>query len=121
MARSEKRELVWAEMQVLERLGLGRREIKTERDKFVLRVNHPRATRLTTVPEADGFIRSEAGSLLFRKASVSFLHALPAMLRDNAVQSEKGVSFRWSKLSDDDIRLLFAIVRNLADLGAPAA
>ena len=84
-------------------------------------MNHPRATRLTTVPEADGFIRSEAGSLLFRKASVSFIHALPSTLRDSSVQSEKGVSFRWSKLSDDEIRQLFAIVRRLADLGEPAA
>jgi hypothetical protein len=121
MVRSTLRELVWAEMQKLQALGLGVREIKTNRDKFVLHAGHPNATKLATLPEAEGYIRSEPGSLLFRKASFSFQQALPRELRAKATKSDKGLSFHWRDLSDDDIRTLFTIVRQLAGLEPPAA
>lgn len=120
MPRSDKRELVWSEMAQLERLGIGHREIVSDkRDKFLVSTLHPRVSKLTTQPDAEGFIRSDTGSLLFRKASLSLKLGLPSALKAKAMESTKGLEFRWPALEEPDIRSLFATVRELA--GAPSA
>lgn len=120
MPRSEKRELVWSEMAQLERLGIGRREIVSDkRDKFMVNTLHPRVTKLTTQPDAEGFIRSDTGSLLFRNASMSLKIGLPSAAKAKAMKSTKGLEFRWPDLDESDVRTLFATVRDLA--GASSA
>jgi hypothetical protein len=115
MARPEKREIVWTKLAELERQGLGRREIVSDkRDKFMVNTMHPRVTRLTTQPDAEGFIRSDTGSLLFRNASASIRMGLPPALKAKAMKSNKGLEFRWSDLEESDIRSLFTIIKDLA-------
>jgi hypothetical protein len=55
MPRSGKREIVWAEVALLERQGLGRPEIvSSKRDKFMIN------TRLTTQPDGEDFIHGRS-------------------------------------------------------------
>ena len=112
MARSEKRVIVWTEMLALQKAGLGQREIVSDqRDKFVLNTEHPVVSRLTSQPEADGFIRSDKNSLLFRNASASLRAAVPLPLRAQAKKSKKGLEFGWGVLENADVRALFSTVR----------
>jgi hypothetical protein len=115
MSRTEKRGIVWTEMGRLQELRLGRRVIVSDqRDKFVLEATHPAAARLTTQPNADGFIRSDRGGLLFRNASASLRGSVPSSMRADAMASSKGLEFRWTALDNASIRTLFDVVRKLA-------
>ena len=112
MARSEKRGIVWTEMLALQQTGLGRREVVSDqRDKFVLNTEHPAASRLTSRPGANGFIRADKNTLLFRSASASLRAAVPLPLRAHARKSEKGLEFGWSVLENADLRALFSTLR----------
>jgi hypothetical protein len=117
MARPEKRAIVWTEMLALQQTGLGRREIVSDqRDKFVLNSEHLVVPRLTSQPEADGFIRSDESSLLFRNASASLRAAVPLPLRARAKKSKKGLEFGWGVLENADVRALFSALRAHAGL-----
>jgi hypothetical protein len=95
----------------LEELGLGTCvRVSEHRDKFVLRTDLPRGMLLTFQPEANGFIRADAGSLLFRKASGYLRTCVPDALLDRAKTSSKGLEFPWTQIDLADVRLLFAIV-----------
>lgn len=103
--------MVWQEMAELQRLGMGEPVRVSElRDKFVLDVNHDRALALTNIPAADGFVRADTGSLLFRNASTRLRQSVPQDLASRAMASRKGLEFRWTQLNDADIKLLFALV-----------
>jgi hypothetical protein len=102
----------------LQQLGLGRREIVSEdRDKFMIHTVHPRVTRLTTQPDAQGFIRSDGRTLLFRNPSATIKMAMPDSLRSKGKKSKKGLEFSWGMLEEEDIKTPFAVVRDAA--GAP--
>jgi hypothetical protein len=115
------RPIVCDGMDRLERLGLGQRSrVSSSRDKFVLDPGHERAHLLTSRPDADGFIRADEGSLLFRDASDELRSAIPRQLVGRAMQSSsKGLEFRWTQLGPADVRLLFAIVEWLATSHVP--
>lgn len=108
--RSEKRQLVWEELKKLEEMGLGKRiVVSAARDKFQLALGHPASEHLTPRPEADGFIRSDENSLLFRYAVHGFeqLLGFPA----GKFVSNKGVELRWTTLNMAEISRLFEVVR----------
>lgn len=114
-ARTEQRDIVWREMGMLERQGLGIRiQVSAQRDKFVLNAGHPRVHRLTGRPEADGFIRADGRTLLFRDAATTLRDAVPGALRARAIASSKGLEFRWSALDNREIRELFGLLSDLA-------
>lgn len=105
--RSEKRKLAWDEMKALEDRGLGQRQVvSTDRDKFVLDPGHRYAYRLTSRPDANGFIRADSRTLLFRAASDELRQVL-TQPRDMSIPSPKGVEFRWSDLDDAALRRFF--------------
>ena len=115
------RPIVWDGMDRLEKLGLGQRSrVSSSRNKFVLDPNHERAHLLTSRPDANGFIRADEGSLLFRDASAELRGAIPRQLTDRAMQgSKKGLEFRWTQLGPADVRLLFAVVEWMATSQIP--
>ena len=118
MPRTEKRGIAWTQMLALEQAGLGRREpVSDQRDKFILNPAHRAASLLTTRPEADGFVRADKQTLLFRNASASLCAAMPAGLRSKRMTSEKGLEFTWRALENADIRALFTVIR--AHAGVP--
>lgn len=111
----ELRPVVWEEMGALEQLGLGFREhVSAGRDKFVLSATHARATALTDKVEADGFVRADDKSLLFRHASQELRERIPSQIAARAMESDKGLEFRWSQLGPADLRTVFTVVRALA-------
>jgi len=114
MARTEKRGIVWQEMRRLEGLGLGTPEKVSElRDRFVLAPGHPAASKLIS-KSGKGFIRADEGSLLFRNASQAFQSSISSGLRAKAMQSEKGLEFRWTQLSNEEILALLDAVGTFA-------
>jgi hypothetical protein len=115
VVRTEQRGIVWREMGVLEQQGLGTRvQVSAQRDKFVLHPGHPHMWRLTDRPEANGFIRADTRTLLFRDATPTFHQALPGGLRARATASAKGLEFKWRSLGNAEIRELFSLIRKLA-------
>ncbi len=114
--RTELRECVWSEMGLLETAGLGqRKKISELRDKFLLDSHHPSVDLLSDRPEADGFIRADKGSLLFRDATSKFIVCVPQHLKRQAMENaSKGLEFRWTQINGHDIRLLFSLVASLA-------
>jgi len=72
---------------------------------------------LSDRPDADGFVRADENSLLFRNASPAVYDAVPRKLLKRRMDSNKGLEFRWTALSDDDIRMLFECIRWLACTG----
>jgi hypothetical protein len=112
--RSDKRALVWNEMKSLEDSGLGIRQTVSEhRDKFMLDLNHESAYKLSIRPEANGFIRADADTLLFRDAS-NELRQMLTQPQDLSFPSEKGVEFRWSDVDDAALHRIFKQVSSLA-------
>ncbi len=112
-SRSPKQELVWFGMQMLDATGLGEAtEVSEHRDKFVLNPAHSAARRLTDRPEADGFVRSDKDSLLFRHPSNRFRNRLPESLQAKAMpgSQEKGLEFSWSRINENEIGILFRAV-----------
>jgi hypothetical protein len=70
---------------------IGRREIVSDdRDKFMVNTAHPRVNLLTTRSDAEGFIRSDGGSLLFRYPSATIKMRIPESLKLKAKKSPKG-------------------------------
>jgi len=116
MSASERlRPIVRAEMERLEKLGLGTCvKVSDLRDKFVLRDDLARDKLLTFQPEANGFIRADTDSLLFRKASGYLRTCVPGPLLDRAKATTKGLEFLWTQIDHADVRLLFAIVEWIA-------
>lgn len=114
--RDLKREVAWEETKLLEDADLGHREIVSHlRDKFILHTDHPKATTLTSRPEANGFIRADEDTLLFRNASSELRASLPEELMNRSVlRSEKGLEFRWTQIDANDIRRLFEAVRTIS-------
>ncbi len=114
-SRSPLRSLVWGLMERLEDAGLGKREVVSDqRDKFLLDPAHPSVAHVSTRPHADGFIRSDRGSLLFRDANPTLVDAVAARLTARRMQSSKGLEFRWSALDEDAIGGLFRSVEAVA-------
>ncbi|HCY61918.1 MAG TPA: helicase [Oxalobacteraceae bacterium] len=114
-ARSPKRELVWQELKRLEQFGLGRCEIVSpSRDKFVLLDTHPNAARLTLRPKANGFIRADNDSLLFRDAASDLISQIPSALSARRLNGQKGLELRWNALTESDIQDLFHTIQQLA-------
>jgi len=97
-------------MERLAKLGLGRfEEVSDQRDKFLLNEDRSRglATRAT-----NGYVRADRGSLLFRAASLKLREAIPRELAERAMDSRKGLEFRWTRIDENDVRSLFdAVVR----------
>ncbi len=105
--RSDKRTLVWEEMKALEDRGLGQRQVVSmDRDKFMLEPGHRYAYRLTSRPDANGFIRADSRTLLFRAASDELRQVL-TQPQDRSIPSAKGVEFRWSDLDEATLRRFF--------------
>jgi hypothetical protein len=75
---------------------------------------HPRVNLLTTRSDAEGFIRSDGGSLLFRYPSATIKMRIPESLKLKAKKSPKGWHFPWGVLHEADIGALFASVRDTA-------
>lgn len=116
---SEKKKIVLAEMKRLEEMGLGNcGRVSDLRDKFVLNIDHPSAHRLTDRPRANGFIRSDTKTLLFRYASEE-LRARILTQNYDARESSKGLEFRWSTLGPDAISGLFNAVRYISETLTP--
>lgn len=112
--RSVKRQVAWDQMLRLEQDGLGYRErVSLGRDKFVLQQDHPAATLLSRRPEANGFIRADEASLLFRAASDDLRLQLEAIQPLLAMRSDKGFEMRWSTLEARDIERMFELVRSV--------
>ena len=86
-----------------------------QRDKFLLNPSHIAAVRLSDRPDANGFIRSDKGSLLFREASSMLREAVPVAIRVRAITSNKGLEFRWTQLGPTEIDELFAAVLRIAE------
>jgi hypothetical protein len=103
----------------LQELGLGRREIVSDdRDKFMVKTTHPRVARLTTQPDADGFIRSDGRSLLLRNLSATIQMSLPGSLKAKAKKSTRRLEFSWGVLEEAEIGVIFAAVRQAAGVAA---
>lgn len=114
-SRSTKREVAWDEMKILEESGLGYCEVVSDlRDKFMLHADHPKADKLSRRPEANGFIRADENSLLFRDASDELKGLIPTHLLHSAIESGKGLEFKWTAIENADIRSLFYAARSLA-------
>lgn len=113
--RSQLRAFAWEQIKRLERAGLGEAiEVSSLRDKLVLQPGHPAATRLTTDPFANGFVRADTGSLLFRNAAPEFIRAVPRVLVQKRMNSMKGLEFRWTQLSEAEILTLADLVLRFA-------
>jgi hypothetical protein len=98
----------------LEQDGLGYRErVSSGRDKFVLQQDHPAATVLSRRPEANGFIRADDASLLFRAVSDGLRLQLEAIQPLRAMRSDKGFEMRWSALEARDVERMFELVRSM--------
>jgi hypothetical protein len=111
--RSLKRQVVWEEMSRLEDMGLGHREmVSVLRDKFVLDASHSAVTMLTTRPGANGFVRADEDTLLFRAPSENLRHSLTSVKQDLVVNSEKGYELRWSTVDISEIRQMFEAIRS---------
>jgi hypothetical protein len=123
--RTKKREFVWQQMRLPEEAGLGRREeFSQNRDKFILDPENPKAMRLSFKPDAKGgFVRSDNGSLLFRKARPELGARLPEELLNRSMKrkKERGLEFGWGQINESDIKLLFAAVMGLAASQLPDA
>ena len=112
--RTPKRQVVWEEMQRLEDAGLGHREwVSSSRDKFVLDASHPAATALTSRPGANGFVRADDDTLLFRAPSEPLRQGLISIQPLLHSQSDKGYELRWSALDIADIRQMFDVLRSI--------
>lgn len=116
---AEKKQFVWTEMQKLELTGLGKCERFSDlRDKFVLNVEHPSASKLTDRPRANGFIRSDTKNLLVRYPSEDLRKQIKT--QSGAVKdSARGIEFRWSTLHLDDISRLFDVVKSFSEILTP--
>jgi len=114
--RTELRAFTWEQLKRVEKAGLGEAvEVSAHRDKLVLYPSHPAAVHLTTAPYADGFIRADKGSLLYRNASPEFIGSVPRSLAVKSMNSAKGLEFRWAQLSEADIRTLTDAVLHLVE------
>jgi hypothetical protein len=92
----------------LERAGLGsRQEVSIQRDKFMLDPNHGTATLLSRRLEANGFIRADENTLLFRDASEALYGRLAGVRPEIAVRSDKGFEVRWSSVDVADVERMF--------------
>lgn len=104
----------------LEQDGLGWREVVSQqRDKFVLNQQHGSATALSTRIDANGFIRADANSLLFRDASDALRARLEALKPGAASSSDKGYEVRWSVVEASDIARMFEAVRSTLQRSRP--
>jgi hypothetical protein len=113
--RSAKRQTVWQEMQLLENAQLGSCQVVSElRDKFLIDNALPVARILSCRPEADGFIRSDDDSLLFRYASDELCALLLTPELRQHVKFDKGFELRWTAIDISDINRFFAAIRQLA-------
>jgi hypothetical protein len=107
-------------MLCLEQEGMGYREqVSLGRDKFVLQQDHPSATVLSRRPEANGFIRADEASLLFRDVSEGLRLHLEAIQPLRAMRSDKGFEIRWSALAARDVERMFELVRSMARADRP--
>jgi hypothetical protein len=98
----------------LEQDGLGHREqVSAQRDKFMLDSNHGAAFLVSRRPDANGFIRADSDSLLFRDASDLLRSRLEAVLPGMAAASEKGYEVRWSAVDSSNIERMFDAVRSV--------
>jgi hypothetical protein len=118
LMRPKKREYVWTQMQRLAAAGLGEPDAYSpRRDNFRMPKDHPIARQLTINP-GDGaairLIRADTGGLLFRGASELYRSRLPAYLLDRAMDSDKGLEYRWTAINDRDIRTLFDVLLEIA-------
>jgi hypothetical protein len=114
--RSDKRALVWSEMKSLEDSGLGERQlVSADRDKFMLDAEHGSAYRLSRRPDANGFIRADTRTLLFRDPSDE-LRRLLTQPEDISMPSDKGVEFRWKDIDEATIRRCFKHVSDLSTI-----
>jgi hypothetical protein len=112
--RSNKRALVWSKMEALENCGLGTRQfVSDDRDKFMLNPDHRSAYRLSSRPDANGFIRADSRSLLFRDATDE-LRRMLTQPHDMSFASAKGVEFRWADIDEASIHRFFEHVARLA-------
>lgn len=112
--RTLKRQVVWEEMRRLEDAGLGHCEwVSSSRDKFVLDASHPAATALTIRPGANGFVRADDDTLLFRAPSEAFRQGLVGIKPPLQSQSDKGYELRWSAVDISDIRQMFDVLRSI--------
>lgn len=115
--RSLKRAVAWEEIKKLEAAGLGRADVVSElRDKFLLDVTHREASQLSQRPSADGFIRADKASLLFRNASPRLTEMMSMQIGTRPVKRNRGIELNWSDLDESDIRSLFDAVKRLAGL-----
>jgi hypothetical protein len=115
--RSSARIQVWNHLAKLQLAALGHVvRVSDQRDKFTLDCSHVAAGRLSDRPDANGFIRSDKNSLLFREASELFRQAVPSHIRTRAMASKKGLEFRWTQLEPTHIDELFAAVRRIAEI-----
>lgn len=111
--RNAKRQLVWDLMLQLEQDGLGdRQQVSDQRDKFMLDSAHGAVSLLSRRPDANGFIRSDRDSLLFRDASDVLRGRLEAVC-PRATAGEKGYEVRWSAVDPDSIERMFDAVRSV--------
>lgn len=109
--RTLKRQLVWECMLHLEQDGLGhRKQVSALRDKFMLDSSHGAAFLLSHRPDANGFIRADSDSLLFRDASDLLHSRLEAVLPGAAAASEKGYEVCWSAVDPGGIERMFDAV-----------
>lgn len=113
--RSEKRTRVWEEMKKLDRVGLGRAEVVSQaRDKFVLNVEHAEASQLSLRPSANGFIRADEHSLLFRDASELLRRMMAEDLVSLPMNYDKGIELGWGAVDEFQILRMFDAVAQLA-------
>lgn len=112
--RDAKRQLVWDRMLQLEQDGLGyRQQVSDQRDKFMLDSGHGAVSLLSRRPDANGFIRSDRDSLLFRDASDVLRDRLEAVCPGAATAGEKGYEVRWGAVDPDSIERMFDAVRSI--------
>lgn len=74
---------------------------------------HGAAFLLPRRPDANGFIRADSDSLLFRDASDLLSSRLEAALPGVAAASEKGYEVGWSAVDPGDIERMFDAVRSV--------
>lgn len=115
-ARPQLRAFLWSEFKRLERAKLGKAaKVSPQRDKYVISKGHPAAMRLTSTPDAKGgFIRADTGSLLFRNATREFVDSVPGGLLRKRMDSRKGLEFRWTQLSEAEIRTMVDLILKCA-------
>lgn len=97
--------------------GLGKAVFEDKRDRFRLNLGLAGSARLSLSPGSHSFIRSEDGSLLFRKPSQELIEkAQPLAPAARRESSAKGLEYRWSKLDRTTLDRLFAVV---TEIGGP--